>query len=139
MATEEEKRVPVFDWELGDFQRDLVGRIVTVNQQQAVEQIVIKALQTARSLYPIYYSANPDLHDKYGSEAHGIAVRQDLTEAVRVSELQRAIREALIYDPWVTDVSGVVITRQGSEEVVASFEVSSIFDVIQLEGVLING
>jgi hypothetical protein len=161
MATEEEKRTPVFNWETGEFKVDLQGRIVTVTQTQAVEQIIIKAQQTARGVFLIYANVdNEDLDHKYGSDAWDILTRPDLPEAVRIDELKRAISEAIIYDPWVTDVYDIKISRdpegktgdplnptftrpplKETDSVYCTFWVRTVFDEeIQIQGVsLTNG
>lgn len=141
MAEEFEKRVPVFDYMQGDFLRDPIGRIVTVTEGEAVAQVAIKALQTSRSKYLIYMdNEDPDMDDKYGSEVAKIAITQGLPENVRISEMTRAITEALIYDPWITGVSDIVIERVGSDEAIATMSIQTIFDVdVELEGVELNG
>lgn len=119
MAEESEKRTPVFEWikdengeYVGDFKLDPQGNIVTVTEQQAVEQIVIKAQQTARGVFLIYADLdNEELDHKYGNDAQDILTRPDLPEAVRIDELKRAVREAIIYDPWITDVYDIIISR----------------------------
>lgn len=135
-------KTPVFDWETGEFKIDLTGRVVTATGAEAVEQAAVKALQTARSLYLIYFDAeDPTRHNKYGSEVHDIAVRRDLSESVRIDELKRAVREALIYDPWITDVPEVTITRQGKDEIIIDITLATVFDqAVELRGVtLVNG
>lgn len=136
----DKKKSPLFDWEQGEF-ITAQGHVLTGTEDKAVEQIIIKAQQTARGVYLIYAeSENPALNHKYGSDVHDILLRRDLTEDVRVSELERAIREAIIYDPWITDVYDIVITRQGTNEVIADFKVKTIYDTeIEVEGVALNG
>lgn len=143
MATEAEKKTPVFDWHNGDFLRDPKGKIVTVTQEEAVEQIVIKAQQTARGLFLIYaHPEEPELDHTYGSDAWDILNNNNkaLSEEARISELKRAFKEALIYDPWITDVVDIVIERLGTEEAEASFTVKHIFGETTVKGVSIaNG
>lgn len=141
MAEESEKRTPLFDWEKGEFVLDLNGRVKTATGQKAAAEIIFKAQQTARGVYEIYADVDdPDLNHKYGSEAQDIATRRDLTAGTRLSELQRAMREAIIYDPWVLDAYNFTLTQEG-DQVYADFWVRTIFDeVLQIEGVnLTNG
>jgi hypothetical protein len=115
MAEESEKRTPVFDWEIGDFKTDPQGRIVTVTEQEAVEQIAIKAVNTVRGVFLIYGNVDDeDLDHKYGSDVQNV-LRAPISEDLRLEELKRAVREALIYDPWVEDVYDVEVTREGVE------------------------
>lgn len=134
------KKSPLFDWGKGEFML-APGRVLTGTESKAVEQVIIKAQQTARGVYLIYADTeNPALNHKYGSDVHDIAVRRDLTEDVRRSELERAIRDAILYDPWVIGVHDIVITRRGTNEVYADFKVTTIYDTeIEVEGVALNG
>lgn len=148
MATaENEKRTPVFNWEVnqegvpyGDFKTDPQRRVVTVTGQEAVEQIVIKAQATARGVYLIYADPeNTGRNHKYGNDAFEI-LGKDLAEEVRISELQRAIKQALIYDPWIKDVTDITVSRLGTEKATADFTVKTIFDrEIEVKGVPLNG
>jgi hypothetical protein len=142
---------PVYDWELGDFKTDPQGRVVMAAREEAVIQIVLKALQTARSRYYIYFDLeDPDQHDKYGSEAQAVLTSADLDEAARIDELKRAITEALIYHEWIDDVYDVVISRDPKEVglenhpkeidgVYANFRLRTVFDnEIFIQGVNLN-
>lgn len=146
-TTENEKRTPVFNWYVdqrgipyGEFLVDPSGRVVTATEREAVEQIVIKAQATARGVYLIYADPeNEENNHKYGSDVFEI-LRQELPESVRKSEVERAIKQALIYDPWVTDVVDLVVSNLGTEEATADFTVKTIFDRdIEVKGVPLNG
>lgn len=109
-------KTAVFDWEAGEFSLDLQGGVQTVTQAAAVAQIVLKAQQTTRGAFLIYADRdNPALHHKYGSDARRTMI-MPMPEAARVSELKRNIREALVFDPWITDVRDVEITKQQVED-----------------------
>jgi len=143
-----DKRTPIFDWEKGDFVRDNQNAAATVTGGAAVEQIALKALHTVRGVYLIYADVdNEDLHHKYGNDTENV-LRQDISEEVKIEELKRAVVEALIYDPWITDVYEVDISREpgtvqlGKESDAAyiSLKISTIFDQdVTLEGVSLNG
>lgn len=149
MATaEKDKRTPVFTWATdqkgtpyGEFQVDPQGRVVTVTRAEAMAQIAIKAQTTARGVYLIYADpANPTKNHKYGNDSFDILRRGNLTEAARIAELKRAIREALIYDPWVKDVRDITVDRIGTAGAEASFTIKSIFDTeVDIKGVPLNG
>lgn len=133
-----DKKSPVFDWLTGDFSTDINGKVLIVGGAEAAEQIIIKAEQTTRGRFRIY--ANPDnalLDHKYGNDASIILTRPDITDAVRLSELRRAVKEALIYDPWIRDVVDVVIARQDANDVYVNFTAKTLFDKdVTIEGVL---
>ncbi|WP_332648903.1 DUF2634 domain-containing protein [Lysinibacillus sp. 54212] len=144
--SEQDKRVPVFDWEKGDFIRDMQGNVKTVSGAEAVQHITMKALNTIRGVYLIYADLdNEDLHHKYGSDVD-LVKKQDISDEVKLEEMKRAIVEALIYDPWITDVLDVEVSRsslEGRNETDAAYmscTIKSIFGVdVQLEGVSLNG
>lgn len=114
MATpENEKKTPIFNWETMDFAVDLNGAILTATDEAAVIQLVIKALQTERGIYLIYANLDdPELHHAYGNETSEIMTRADLPEAVRMEEMKRAIREALIYEDYIRDVVDIELVRR---------------------------
>jgi len=120
-------QTPVFDWEAGDFATDLQGAVIVVTEAEAVEQIIIKAIQTIRGVFLIYANEDdPALDHKYGNDAQD-TLRQDMTEAAKISELARNIREALIYDPFIIDVTDIVITKAGSNYALGSCLVDHIY------------
>ena len=140
-------KTPVFDWEKGEFKIDLQGQVVTATEGEAVGQIVLKAQQTTRGLFLIYADPeDPALHHKYGNDSRWVLI-EELTEAARISELERAAREALIYDPWITDVRDIKVTRQNYKEkdgqeypaYELTAEVVHIYGVDQIEGRVTDG
>lgn len=157
MVQEYEKRTPVFDFEAGDFVTDLQGRVVTVTEAEAVVQIALKALQTVRGVWLIYANSEDDARDHtYGNDTLNVMRAPGLSEKARLSEIERAIKEALIYDPWITRVTDIRIKRRkdltGNEpyipaggdhvnidEVYASYTVHHIFGTTEIEGVALNG
>jgi hypothetical protein len=154
---EDEKRTPVFDWEAGDFAVDLMGAQATATGEEAVKQIVIKALETERDVYLIYADwEDEDRHHSYGSEVAEIMTRAELPEDVRDEEIKRAIREALIFEEWINAVTDIELIRRsdsqtitgedgniieiGPDEIYANFTVRSIFGATEMEGVnIFNG
>jgi len=140
MVEEYQKKTPVFDWETGDFAVDPQRRVVTVTEEKAVEQVIIKALQTHRAIFLIYADPeNADSNHKYGNDV-GNVLAANLSDEARLSELERAVKEALIYDPWILDVYDIQVSRQGNNEALASFTIKTIFDrEYTFEGVNLNG
>jgi hypothetical protein len=141
MASKDNRKTPVFDWETGEFALDLQGRVKTETGAPAVEQIILKAQQTIRGLFLIY-AADPEVPESqghtYGSDARRI-LASALDEDVKLAELERAVREALIYDPWIKDVYDITLTRQGQndEEVIITATVDHIFGTTVVEGVTV--
>lgn len=141
MATDSKnKKTVVFDWLNGEFATDINGKVLVAYAQEAAEQVIIKAEQTTRGRFPIY--ANPDnalLNHKYGNDASITLTRPDITDDVRLSEIRRDVREAILYDPWVLDVQDVTAARQNADEVAVTFTAVTIFSPVTVEGVLTNG
>ena len=133
------RKTPVFDFNTGEFKVD-AGRVVTARGSEAVKEIIQKAQLTPRGSYIIYASEVPYLNHKYGSDAQDIATRRDISEELRINELKRAVREAIIYDPWVTEVYSVDVYRTGGENLAADYVVRTIYDVdLEVKGVALNG
>lgn len=129
MASKDNRKTPVFDWQAGEFVTDLAKQVQTTTGAAAVGQIVIKAQQTIRGAYLIY-AADPEVEGSrghtYGSDVDNIR-KSDLPDAAKLSELERAVREAVIYDPWVRDVRDISISRQGLDEAVITATVDHIY------------
>lgn len=140
-----EIKVPIFDFDKGDFAIGGNGQVLTATGSLAVAQVVIKAEQTQRGKYNVYGNLEDTSKNHiYGSDAHDITVRQDLPLAVRHSEIERAAREAVSYDPWVSDVS----TSNCYQETTDDGEIRDMIDLsvedvfggtIDIKGVSING
>lgn len=138
----DERKTPIFDWETGEFATGIGGVVRTATGLEAAAQVVQKAENTQLGKYAVY----GDLEDLtknhvYGSQVHEIAVRKDLPEAVRLSEMEREAREAIIYDPWVTDVTEATAYSQKDEDDVVRYyinlTVETVFGVISAQGVKI--
>lgn len=103
-----------------DFDR---GRVVgMIDGLEAVKQAVFLILQTERYRYLIY---TPD----YGSELEGLIGRDPLFVQ---SELKRRIREALMQDDRIEDVTNFSIQFDGDSALVR-FTVVSIFGNFEAE------
>ncbi len=147
-----EQKTPLFDLEAGEFVMDARNRVVCVTGGEGVLMIAMKALKTVRGIFLIYADLDDEeLDHVYGSDVE-LIMQEDLTEEARLSEMERAISESLIYDPWVTDVTNLVLKRRGGpgqygenadhlapDEVEISMTIKTIFDQdVQLEGVIIE-
>lgn len=138
------RKVPVFDWASMDFATGIGGTILTATGKEAAVQVAVKAQQTQRGKYSIYGDIEDTARNHiYGSDVQDILVRQELTEAVRVSEIERVTREALIYDPWIDDVTNISIYRKtdtnGVTRLYEDMTLITVFGELQLQGVAING
>jgi hypothetical protein len=136
---DQSKKTPAFDWPTMQFVTNQ-GRVITATGTDAVKEILTKAQQTARGIYLNYANTEDvELNHKYGSDVGDVVKRSDLTEEARISELKRAIKDALVYDPWIVDVYDICIDRHANGEVIATYTVSTVFDTEILEkGVTLN-
>ena len=113
-----------FDFEAGDFVYEN-GAPKVVEDIEALKVWIEKALRTARYRWPIYTF-------NYGSELEDI-IGLDIPRAVLESEVQRVIREALIYDDRIDEVQDFVIERGGDWLKVAFTVVTVLGDTLQQE------
>lgn len=115
----EEEQQPSLTYGI-DFER---GRIIgMIDELEAVKQAVFLILQTERYRYLIY-------SDDYGSELEGLIGRDPLFVQ---SEIKRRIREALMQDDRIEDVTNFRLQFNG-DSVLIRFTVISIFGEIEAE------
>lgn len=76
-----------------------------VDDLDALKQFIVKTLRTNRAHYRIY-------SDDYGCELESL-IGSDVTEAFIQAEIPRMVRESLIYDDRVIDVTDVSADRKG--------------------------
>ena len=93
-----------FDFVAGDFIYE-DGKPKILTGIDALKVWIEKAIRTARYRFPIYSF-------QYGCELEDI-IGYDIPRAVLESEVQRVIREALIYDNRISDVRDFIIERGG--------------------------
>jgi hypothetical protein len=133
------KKSPVFDYEKGEFVFD-GNRVKTVQGAEALKEILTKAIGTERGVYTIY--ADPDdetKNHKYGNDAVLLITRRELSEAAQQSEVKRATKEAVIYDPWVKDAYNIRLEKNGTDSYSCSADIDTIFDeVVTVGGVVVN-
>lgn len=104
------------------------GRIVgQIDEVEALEQFIMKALRTARNRYLIY-------DDQYGNELEDF-IGQDKSLSLAVSEIPRLIREALIYDDRIYNVLSTVTEVQG-DKVYVDVKVDSVYGDVRNEIVI---
>jgi hypothetical protein len=95
-----------------DFENGRIGP--KIDGDLAIKQFVIKAIMTPRSRYAIY-------SDDYGCELDYL-IGEDATPDLLNSEIPRMIRDALIYDDRISDVTNITVERDG-DKVFISFTV----------------
>jgi phage baseplate assembly protein W len=95
-----------------DFENGRIGS--KIDGEAALKQFVIKAIMTSRSRYAIY-------SDDYGCELEDL-IGEDVTLDLINSEIPRMIREALVYDDRISDVTDITVEKDG-DKVYVSFTV----------------
>lgn len=89
-----------------------------VDDEDALKQFIIKALTTKRAHFHMYT-------DDYGCELEYL-IGSDVSEAFIQAEIPRMVREALIYDDRIDDVSNVTADKVG-DSIFIDVEVESIY------------
>lgn len=104
--------------------RVLNGRVVGwIDNKQALRQAVEKLLHTERYMYEIYT-------DEYGIELQSlIGASFELVEA----EISRIIKEALLVDERIVEVTDITAQKLDSTSLLVSFNVQSIFGTLAFE------
>ncbi|MDR1629600.1 MAG: DUF2634 domain-containing protein [Oscillospiraceae bacterium] len=94
---------------------------------EALRQFIRKALCTERFAFLIYDA-------QYGSEIRRVQTAEHQSPALVASELELAVRDALIHDDRIEDVSdfSYSMTR---DRLYLSFTVKSVFGALQIEEV----
>lgn len=112
-----DKKTPIFDFTTGEYVTDTNGKVVVTTGMLAAVPVVIKAQQTPRGRYPIYRNTiNDKLNHKYGNSAWHVLTRPFLSDEVRLSEIKREMREAILYDPWVREVYNIQLVRRTAKD-----------------------
>lgn len=138
-------KVPIFDFDKGDFAVGGNGQVLTATGSLAVAQVIIKAEQTQRGKYNVYGDLeNLEKNHVYGSDVHDLAIRQDLPKDVRQLEMERAAKDAVYYDLWVKEVTSTAYYQETDDNGVVrdmvDVHVDDIFGgSIDVKGVAING
>lgn len=140
MAENTELRVPVFDFDTGEFVTGLDGSVKTVTGSQAVGIIAVKAEQTERGIFPVYGDyENEEENHVYGSDVKAFGICGEYPNDVRLSEVRRAAEEAISYDPWIESVDSVTVIEGTDKAGNACFIVNIEFTDIFRNSVLVEG
>lgn len=113
-----------------DFKRGIITSEI-IDQVEAIKQFVYIALRTDRFLFPIY-------SQDYGSEIREVIQDRNSTEELLLSEVERMIEEALIFDERIEAVENYEFTIDG-DRYYASFDVVTVDEVVRMEEVYLDG
>lgn len=83
------------------------GKNVFVTGREAVKIWVWKALQTPKGVYKAYSS-------NFGNELETL-INQSLSSAALSSEIERYLKESLLVNPYITGISNVTLSVDGSK------------------------
>ncbi|MGM7428578.1 DUF2634 domain-containing protein [Bacillus pacificus] len=113
---------PLFDFRAGEFVSDSNGVVKVDEGQIGMANLIEKIHLVPRNAYRVYT-------DAYGSDARYVLIDKELNEEAKILRLKQVIRESLIYDKRVVDVSVIEIERQSDEGdvFVASYIVYTIY------------
>ena len=116
----------IWDFDAGDFAlKD--GRLIEVTGIEYVKEWVKKALYTVKD--SLIYTGTG-----YGSEHHSL-IGQNFHPDFSRAEYERMIREALMRNEVITQVTNFIFTQEG-ERLIIEFEVSSLYGTAS-EGVTV--
>lgn len=113
---------PLFDFRAGEFVADSNGVVKVDDGQIGMANLIEKIHLVPRNAYRVYT-------DAYGSDARNVLIDKELNEEAKILRLKEVIRDSLIYDKRVVDVSVIEIERQSDENdvFVASYIVNTIY------------
>ncbi|WP_242145587.1 DUF2634 domain-containing protein [Bacillus cereus group sp. BfR-BA-01430] len=111
---------PLFDFKKGEFITDASGSIVVDDGQKGMANLIEKIHHAHRGAYRVYT-------DEYGSDVRNVLIDSGINEAGRISLVKEAIRDSLIYDDRIIDVSEIEITKDAKDAYIASYIVYTIY------------
>lgn len=126
-SSEEETELALYKEVKWDFENDIPvyvnGAPVIVSGKDAVLVWAWKALHTPRYRHEIYTW-------DFGNEAESL-IGQPITEELKQSEAARYIRDCLIVNPYITDVSEIMVSFTGDV-----LNISCTIETIYGEGII---
>lgn len=128
--TEEEAELQTLKTYRIDFISSTISSEI-IDYEEAIKQFVYMALRTQRFLHPIY-------SQDYGSQIVEVIRDKEITEELRLSEIERMVKEALIYDERIEDVTNYE-SRKDGDRYIASFDVVTVDEVMRMEEVYLDG
>jgi phage baseplate assembly protein W len=105
-----------------DFQEGRMRGVI--DGKEAIQQFIYNTIRTPRYKHFIY-------PDYFGCEIHDV-IGKDYSEPLMRTEIERTIKEALIYDERIENVSDFVITVQ-DDEINVQFTVDTIEGLITIK------
>lgn len=111
---------PLFDFEKGEFVTDANGAVVLDDGQKGMANIIEKIHRTPRGVYKVYT-------DDYGSEVRNVLIDGEINEIGRIQRVKEAIRDSLIFDERIVDVSEIEIQKDEKDAYIASYIVYTIY------------
>lgn len=128
LETEEGSELPLFREYAYDFENNRLllrnGNTYLVEGNEALRIWIFKALDTERFRYTAYDSA-------FGSEIHTL-IGSALHSEIVTSELKRFIIEALMVNPYISELSNFQFTRAGSG-VQVEFNCTTVYGEMSVE------
>lgn len=111
-----------WDYENNDFLL-IDGKNVILTGKDAVKVWIWKALHTPKNRYKAYSS-------NFGHDLETL-VSQGLSSAALSSEIERYLKESLLINPYITRISGISLSMEGSKASV-SFTVTTIYGDVSI-------
>ncbi len=116
------KKTFIFDFENKEFAVDTMNNVITTTDNETIIRgVVEKLLNDTRYRHAIYDRT-------WGNEIPDL-LAQDEPYEVFETEIKRLLREALIWHPYIRDVTNIEITQSG-DSIYASFIVESANGII---------
>lgn len=116
------KKTFIFDFEKKDFVVDTMNNIITTTDNETIIRgVVEKLLNDTRYRHAIYDRT-------WGNEIPDL-LAQDEPYEVFETEIKRLLREALVWHPYIKDVTDIEITQSG-DSIYASFIVEAANGII---------
>lgn len=122
------QNLPIYREWAYDFEKNCFltrnGKYYLVEKNEAIEIWIYKAMKTARYRYQAYPR-------EYGQELDEI-VGMSSSREIRESEAERLIQEALLVNPYITDVDDFEFEHHGSDLYI-KFHVDTIYGGLEEE------
>lgn len=123
-AIETGNLTPLFNFQEGCFVTDERGRVICDDGQKGMETIIAKAHATARRSYAIY-------SEDYGSDEKAV-LKKAVPEVARQMLIKEAIRDCLVYDNRIKEVSEITLERL-TDGYKAMYTVYTIFGEVEVK------
>lgn len=102
---------PLFDFSEGEFVFDEYGDIKLISDREAVKLWINKNLRTVINRYEIYYEN--EVFREFGTNLKEIYFGHKLPHLLRLGELERDIKEALMVHEQIRSVENIILNTEG--------------------------